>query len=151
MRSDDETHMRRAIALARTHLGRTAENPSVGCVIARDGAVVGEGATGEGGRPHAEELALDAAGAAARGATAYVTLEPCGERSSGRASCSERLAAAGVARVMVAREDASPFAAGRGLARLRAAGVVTHLGLLADEAGGLYAAYDPANIVRPNR
>jgi len=143
--------MRRAIALARASLGRTAENPAVGCVIVRDGEIVGEGATGEGGRPHAEELALDQAGPAARGATAYVTLEPCGERSSGAASCGERLAAAGVARVAVACEDSSALAAGRGLARLRAAGVATDLGLLADEAGVLYAGYHPKNIGRPDR
>jgi diaminohydroxyphosphoribosylaminopyrimidine deaminase/5-amino-6-(5-phosphoribosylamino)uracil reductase len=138
--------MRRAIALAAERLGRTAENPAVGCVIVRDGAVVGEGATGEGGRPHAEEVALRQAGARARGATAYVTLEPCGERSSGAASCSERLAAAGLARVEIACEDASPYAAGRGLERLRASGVETHLGLLAGKARALYAAYDPSQI-----
>ncbi|MDB5492824.1 MAG: ribD, partial [Phenylobacterium sp.] len=85
--SDDQTYMRRAIALARAKLGRTAENPAVGCVIVRDGEIIGEGATGDGGRPHAEEVALDQAGPSARGATAYVTLEPCGARSSGAASC----------------------------------------------------------------
>jgi pyrimidine deaminase RibD-like protein len=143
--SDDPTHMRRAIALARANLGRTGANPAVGCVIVKDGAVVGEGATGEGGRPHAEEIALDQAGAAARGATAYVTLEPCGERTSGAASCGERLAAAGVARVVIACADRSAFAAGRGVARLRAAGVFTDLGVLGDEAGALYLAYDPQN------
>ena len=135
--------MRRAIALAATHVGRTAANPSVGCVIVADGAAVGEGVTGEGGRPHAEEIALDQAGEAARGATAYVTLEPCAERSSGAASCSERLVAAGVARVVVACEDASALAGGRGEARLRAAGIAFDLGLLADEAAPLYAAYRP--------
>lgn len=143
--------MRRAIALARASLGRTAENPAVGCVIVKDGEIVGEGATGDGGRPHAEEVALDQAGAAAAGATAYVTLEPCGERSSGAASCGERLAAAGVARVVVACEDGSSFAAGRGVARLRAAGVATDLGLLAAEAGALYAGYHPQKIARRDR
>ncbi|HSV04848.1 MAG TPA: bifunctional diaminohydroxyphosphoribosylaminopyrimidine deaminase/5-amino-6-(5-phosphoribosylamino)uracil reductase RibD [Phenylobacterium sp.] len=145
----DETHMRRAIALARASLGRTAENPAVGCVIVRDGQVVGEGATGEGGRPHAEEVALAQAGEAARGATAYVTLEPCGARSSGAASCSERLIAAGVARAAIAREDPSPYAAGQGLARLRASGLDVDLGLLSTEAAPLYAAYRPPNTVRP--
>lgn len=141
--------MRRAIALARPNLGRTAENPSVGCVIvAVDGQVVGEGATAVGGRPHAEELALLQAGAAARGATAYVTLEPCGERSAGHASCSERLAAAGVGRVVVACGDASPLAAGRGLERLRAAGVNLELGLLSGEAAPLYAGYAPGATPR---
>jgi len=140
----DETHMRRAIALAETHVGRTGENPSVGCVIVQGGRIVGEGVTGEGGRPHAEELALAQAGEAARGATAYVTLEPCGARSSGAAACSTRLVSAGVARVVVACEDASVFAAGQGAERLRAAGVAVETGLLADEAGRLYAAYRPA-------
>jgi pyrimidine deaminase RibD-like protein len=139
----DQAHMRRAIALAAANLGRTAENPAVGCVIVRDGQVAGEGATAPGGRPHAEELALAQAGEAARGATAYVTLEPCGARSSGAPSCAERLVLAGVVRVVVACEDASPFAAGRGGERLQAAGVACELGLLADEAAPLYAAYRP--------
>lgn len=149
--TDDQIHMRAAIALARANLGRTAENPSVGCVIVKDGVVVGEGATGIGGRPHAEEVALEQAGPAARGATAYVTLEPCAERSSGAASCSERLVAAGVTRVVIACEDPSPYAAGGGVARLSAAGIRTDLGLLAQEANLLYVAYDPSNIVRPDR
>lgn len=135
--------MRRAIMLASTHVGLTGGNPSVGCVIVRDGALLGEGVTAVGGRPHAEELALAAAGAAARGATAYVTLEPCGERSSGGPSCSALLATAGVARVVVACDDASPLAAGRGVRRLRDAGVVTDLGLLSGEASVLYAGYCP--------
>ena len=135
--------MRRAIALAATHVGLTGDNPSVGCVIVADGRAVGEGVTGGGGRPHAEEIALEAAGAAARGAVAYVTLEPCAQRSSGAASCAERLVAAGVARVVVACEDASALAAGRGAVRLRGAGVVFDLGLLADEAAPLYAGYRP--------
>jgi diaminohydroxyphosphoribosylaminopyrimidine deaminase/5-amino-6-(5-phosphoribosylamino)uracil reductase len=139
----DEIHMRRAIALAAEHVGRTADNPSVGCVIVRDGAVIGEAATAEGGRPHAEELAVEVAGLRARGATAYVTLEPCGARSSGAASCSERLAAAGVTRVVIACEDPSTFASGRGLERLRAAGVAVESGLLADEARALYVDYRP--------
>jgi pyrimidine deaminase RibD-like protein len=139
--ADDEHWMRRAIDLARTNVGRTADNPSVGCVIVKDGVVLGEAVTAQGGRPHAEEQALDIAGPAARGATAYVTLEPCGERSSGAASCSELLAAAGVTRVVVAAADSSPLASGRGVLRLRDAGVATDLGLLSDEAAGLYAAY----------
>ncbi|MBS0363903.1 MAG: riboflavin biosynthesis protein RibD [Proteobacteria bacterium] len=135
--------MRRAIALAAPGVGATGENPSVGCVIVKAGAIVGEGATGPGGRPHGEEVALDAAGAAAKGAVAYVTLEPCGERSTGGASCGERLARAGVARVVIAAADASILAAGRGLQRLRDAGIPVETGLLADEAAGLYAAYRP--------
>ncbi|THD64676.1 bifunctional diaminohydroxyphosphoribosylaminopyrimidine deaminase/5-amino-6-(5-phosphoribosylamino)uracil reductase RibD [Phenylobacterium sp.] len=139
----DQAWMRRAIALAQVHLGRTGDNPSVGCVIVADGVAVGEGATGVGGRPHAEEVALDQAGAAAKGATAYVTLEPCAERSSGAASCSELLARAGVARVVVACKDASVLAAGRGTERLRAAGVTVELGVAAQEAAQLYGAYKP--------
>ena len=143
MGDDDDTWMRRAIALARPNLGKTGGNPSVGCVLVKDGAVVGEGATAEGGRPHAEELALNAAGPAARGATAYVTLEPCGERSSGAASCGERLVSAGVARAVIACADASVLAAGRGLDRLTRAGVAVDLGVGADEAAGLYVGYQP--------
>jgi diaminohydroxyphosphoribosylaminopyrimidine deaminase/5-amino-6-(5-phosphoribosylamino)uracil reductase len=130
--------MRRAIALAAANVGLTADNPSVGCVIVQDGQVVGEGATASGGRPHAEEQALAEAGDAARGATAYVTVEPCGERSGGGLSCGERLLQAGVARVVVACRDASPFATGRGVERLLDAGVQVELGLLRDEAIGLY-------------
>ena len=147
----DEDHMRRAIALAAAHVGVTAENPSVGCVLVRDGVVVGEGVTGQGGRPHAEEAALAAAGHQAHGATAYVTLEPCAQRSSGTPSCSERLIASGVARVVVACADASVFAAGLGCQRLQTAGIVTDLGLLEAEAAALYAAYVPAKSLESRR
>ena len=147
----DEDFMRRAIELARTHVGRTGENPSVGCVIVRDGVVVGEGVTGEGGRPHAEELALQAAGAAARGATAYVTLEPCAVRSAGGSSCSELLVAADVARVVIAAADSSVFAGGEGCHRLRNAGIVTYQGLMQTEAEALYAAYRPAKTLESRR
>ncbi|MFZ5670345.1 MAG: bifunctional diaminohydroxyphosphoribosylaminopyrimidine deaminase/5-amino-6-(5-phosphoribosylamino)uracil reductase RibD [Pseudomonadota bacterium] len=128
----DTEFMRRAIEAARTNLGKTAPNPVVGCVIVRDGRVLAEAATAEGGRPHAEERAL--AGIDARGATAYVTLEPCGARSSGAASCAERLVAAGVARVVIACEDPSPYASGQGIERLRSAGVALACGVLAHEA-----------------
>jgi diaminohydroxyphosphoribosylaminopyrimidine deaminase/5-amino-6-(5-phosphoribosylamino)uracil reductase len=141
--SDDETWMRRAIGLARANLGRTGDNPSVGCVIVKDGAVIAEGATATDGRPHAEEQALNLAGEAARGATAYVTLEPCGERSSGVASCGERLAIAGVSRVVVGCDDRSVLAAGRGLQKLADARIATDLGVLRDEAAELYRAYRP--------
>jgi diaminohydroxyphosphoribosylaminopyrimidine deaminase/5-amino-6-(5-phosphoribosylamino)uracil reductase len=138
---DDIGWMRRAIALARPRVGRTGANPAVGCVIVKDGAVVSEAATAEGGRPHAEEQALAAAGDAARGATAYITLEPCGERSSGAASCSERLIAASVARVLIACADPSPKASRRGLERLAAAGVQVEEDVLGQEATSLYRAY----------
>ena len=140
----DLAAMRRAITLAEKNLGRTGDNPSVGCVVVKDDQVVGEGVTGLGGRPHAEEIALDQAGENAAGAVAYVTLEPCAKRSSGGVSCSERLVLAGVSRVLVACDDPSAFADGHGAARLRAAGVELQLGVLADEAASLYAAYRPA-------
>lgn len=124
--------MRQAIAVAVTNLGKTAPNPVVGCVIVRDGVVLASAATAPGGRPHAEEQAL--AGLDARGATAYVTLEPCGARSTGGASCSLRLVEAGVTRVVIACEDPSPFASGQGIERLRAAGVTITSGTLGDEA-----------------
>ena len=85
--SDDIRFMGRAIALAKARMGQTWPNPAVGCVIVRDGEIVAEAATASGGRPHAEEQAVPAAGERARGATAYVTMEPCGARSSGRTSC----------------------------------------------------------------
>jgi pyrimidine deaminase RibD-like protein len=140
-RALDERMMRRAIAIARARLGQTGDNPAVGCVIARGDDVLAEAATGAGGRPHAEEQALALAGDAARGATAYVSLEPCAERSSGAASCSERLIAAGIVRVVIAGADPSAKASGRGEARLRAAGVAVEAGLLANEAEPLYADY----------
>ncbi len=138
---DDLRWMRRAIALAAPRVGLTGTNPAVGCVIVKEGEVVGEAATGDGGRPHAEEQALEIAGPAARGAVAYVTLEPCGERSSGAASCSALLIAAGVARVIVACADPSPKASRRGLDRLSAAGVPIEEGAVESEAAELYARY----------
>ena len=137
--TEDETWMRLAIEVARRNLGLTAPNPVVGCVLVKDGRVLAEAATAPGGRPHAEEQALAAAGEAARGATAYVTLEPCGARSGGGASCAERLAEAGVATVVVACDDPSPYASGRGIERLAEAGVPVRLGMLADEARTLVA------------
>ena len=135
----DSEWMARAVALARPKVGLTGANPAVGCVIVRDGKLLAEAATGEGGRPHAEERALAAADA--RGAVAYVTLEPCGERSSGAASCSALLIASGVVRVVVACADPSAKASGRGLDRLRAAGVPVDTGVGAAEAEALYADY----------
>jgi diaminohydroxyphosphoribosylaminopyrimidine deaminase/5-amino-6-(5-phosphoribosylamino)uracil reductase len=137
----DERLMRRAIAAARGVLGRTWPNPAVGCVIARDDEVLAVAATGVGGRPHAEEQALAAIGAAARGATVYISLEPCGQRSAGGASCSERLVEAGAGRVVIAAENPERLSAGRGLERLRAAGVPVEIGFLAQEAEPVYRAF----------
>ncbi len=133
---DDLHHMRAALALAARGLGNTWPNPAVGCVILRDGVVVGRGWTQPGGRPHAEAEALGRAGAQARGATAYVTLEPCNHH--GRTPpCSEALIAAGVARVVVACGDPDPRVAGSGLARLREAGLEVVTGVAEAEAWAL--------------
>lgn len=130
----DADFMLRALSLASAGVGRTGPNPSVGCVIVRDGVIVGEGATADSGRPHAEEIALFAAGASAQGATAYVTLEPCAKRSTGAPSCSDILIQAGLARVVIAANDPHPFAAGAGVDRLRAAGVAVEVGLASEQA-----------------
>jgi diaminohydroxyphosphoribosylaminopyrimidine deaminase/5-amino-6-(5-phosphoribosylamino)uracil reductase len=134
MRADDDVlHMRAALALARRGLGNTWPNPAVGCVLVRDGQVVGRGWTQPGGRPHAETEALKRAGDLARGATAYVTLEPCSHH--GRTPpCCDALIAAGVARVVCAMRDPDPRVDGRGFARLRNAGIEVLEGLLEPEA-----------------
>lgn len=137
---DDIAHMRAALALARRGLGNVAPNPAVGCVIVRDGAVVGRGWTQPGGRPHAETEALARAGEAARGATAYVTLEPCCHW--GRTPpCTDALIAAGIARAVVALRDPDPRVNGEGLDRLRAAGIAVTEGVLEAEAARLNAGF----------
>jgi pyrimidine deaminase RibD-like protein len=133
--------MQRALELAAANAEATGDNPSVGCVIVAGGVVVGEDATATGGRPHAEELALAHAGERARGADVYVTLEPCARRSAGGTSCADLLIAAGVARVVIATSDPHPYAAGAGVERLRAAGVVIENGVLEAEARALNAAF----------
>ncbi|MGZ6021673.1 MAG: bifunctional diaminohydroxyphosphoribosylaminopyrimidine deaminase/5-amino-6-(5-phosphoribosylamino)uracil reductase RibD [Rhizomicrobium sp.] len=126
--------MRHALALGRRGIGRTGANPSVGCVIvSRDGRVVGRGRTSDGGRPHAEVNALAQAGSGARGATAYVTLEPCAQVTE-TPSCAETLVNAGVARVVIAVEDPDARTNGRGVAKLRAAGIEVVTGILGKEA-----------------
>ena len=136
----DVTHMRAALVLARRGLGTTWPNPSVGCVIVRDGRVVGRGRTAAGGRPHAETEALAMAGDAARGATAYVTLEPCNHTGQ-TPPCTEALIAAGVARVVIAGTDPDPRVDGAGIARLRAAGIEVVTGMLTAEADDLQAGF----------
>jgi diaminohydroxyphosphoribosylaminopyrimidine deaminase/5-amino-6-(5-phosphoribosylamino)uracil reductase len=132
--------MRAALALARRTLGAVWPNPAVGCVIVNDGRVVGRGWTQPGGRPHAETEALARAGNAAKGATAYVSLEPCSHH--GRTPpCAEALIAGGVARVVAAVEDPDPRVSGNGFARLRAAGVAVETGLCAAEAEELNAGF----------
>jgi diaminohydroxyphosphoribosylaminopyrimidine deaminase/5-amino-6-(5-phosphoribosylamino)uracil reductase len=129
----DHAAMARALALAARGLETTSPNPRVGCVLVNAGEVVGEGWHRRAGEAHAEIGALAAAGARARGATAYVTLEPCSH--FGRTPpCADALIEAGVARVVAAMQDPNPLVAGRGLERLRAAGIVTASGLIEDEA-----------------
>ncbi len=123
-----------ALALAERGRGRTASNPNVGCLIVREGRVVGRGWTQAGGRPHAEAMALAEAGAEARGATAYVTLEPCAHRSPRGPACSDMLTETGVARVVAALEDPDARTAGQGFARLEAAGIAVTRGVRANEA-----------------
>jgi diaminohydroxyphosphoribosylaminopyrimidine deaminase/5-amino-6-(5-phosphoribosylamino)uracil reductase len=132
--------MRAALALARRGLGRCWPNPAVGCVLVRDGRVVGRGWTQPGGRPHAETEALRRAGAAAEGATAYVTLEPCSHHGH-TPPCAEALIGAGIGRVVVALSDPDPRVAGRGIARLEQAGIAVALGLGESEASEINAGF----------
>ena len=134
--ADDHRYMARALRLARNGLYTTDPNPRVGCVLVRNGEVVGEGWHRKAGEPHAERIALAAAGERARGATAYVTLEPCAHH--GRTPpCAEALVEAGVARMVAAMEDPNPLVAGKGLALLREAGIEVQAGLMAAEAEAL--------------
>ena len=126
--------MAAALALAARGRGRTAPNPNVGCLIVRDGHVVGRGWTQPGGRPHAEAMALAEAGDAVRGATVYVTLEPCAHASPRGPACSDLLVAAKPARVVAALIDPDKRTAGEGFARLRAAGIEVREDMLAAEA-----------------
>jgi diaminohydroxyphosphoribosylaminopyrimidine deaminase/5-amino-6-(5-phosphoribosylamino)uracil reductase len=130
---DDLNHMRAALALARRGLGTTWPNPSVGCVLVAGGRVVGRGYTGFGGRPHAEPTALSIAGKAARGATAYVTLEPCCHWGQ-TPPCTDALIEAGIARVVIATLDPDKRVDSQGVARLRQASVAVEHGLLENEA-----------------
>ena len=130
----DEGFMGRAFELARSGLGKTVPNPSVGCVLVRDGVIVGEGRTQASGRPHAEAVALTVSGERAAGSTAYVTLEPCAHESSRGPACSDALSQAGVKAVFVSVLDPDPRTAGIGVARLKAAGLEVQVGLL--EAAG---------------
>src|ERR1700722_20007830 len=130
MAAQDSAHMTRALELAARGLYTTDPNPRVGCVIVREGRVIGEGWHVRAGEPHAEVLALRAAGPQARGACVYVTLEPCSH--TGRTPpCADALIAAGVARVVCSSVDPNPQVAGGGIERLRAAGIDVSVGVLA--------------------
>ncbi len=122
-----------ALALGARGLGHVWPNPAVGCAIVRDGRIVGRGQTRPGGRPHAEVIALEQAGPAARGATAYVTLEPCAHHGM-TPPCADALIAAGLARVVTAMRDPDPRVAGQGHAKMQAAGIVVDTGVMSAEA-----------------
>jgi diaminohydroxyphosphoribosylaminopyrimidine deaminase / 5-amino-6-(5-phosphoribosylamino)uracil reductase len=137
---DNLRHMRAALALARRGLGTVWPNPAVGCVLVKDGRVVGRGWTQPGGRPHGETEALAWAGESARGAIAYVSLEPCCHWGK-TPPCADALIAAGVGRVVVPIEDPDPRVSGQGIARLREAGIEVVTGVLAAEASEINAGF----------
>ncbi len=136
----DIRFMDAALSLAFQALGSTAPNPAVGCVIVKDARIVGAGATAPGGRPHAERIALDQAGAAARGADVYVTLEPCAHHGA-TPPCADALIAAEPARVVIACLDPFALVDGRGRARLEAAGIDVETGLREAQAQALNAGF----------
>jgi diaminohydroxyphosphoribosylaminopyrimidine deaminase/5-amino-6-(5-phosphoribosylamino)uracil reductase len=136
----DQRFMQLALTLGRRGQGRTWPNPAVGAVVVKDGVIVGRGWTQPGGRPHAEPEALARAGEAVRGATLYVTLEPCSHVGKSP-PCADAIIAAGVARVVSAIEDPNPEVAGQGHARLRAAGITVDIGLGAIEAARDHAGH----------
>ena len=139
-KSIHQDYMLQALDLARTAEGRTSPNPPVGAVIVADGQVVGVGYHPKAGEPHAEIFALRRAGDLARGATIYVTLEPCSHH--GRTGpCCDALIAAGIAQVYVGTQDPNPQVSGRGIARLRASGIQVHVGILAVECQRLIAPF----------
>ena len=137
---DDQRWMRAALALARRGEGRTCPNPAVGCVIVRNGCLMGRGWTRPGGRPHAETVALNDAGGTAAGATAYVTLEPCSHHGK-TPPCADALISAGISRVVVAITDPDDRVSGQGIERLKAAGITVTTGVLGDEVASFYVAY----------
>jgi diaminohydroxyphosphoribosylaminopyrimidine deaminase/5-amino-6-(5-phosphoribosylamino)uracil reductase len=136
----DQRFMQLALALGRRGQGRSWPNPAVGAVVVKDGVIVGRGWTQPGGRPHAEPVALAQSGEAARGATLYVTLEPCSHVGKSP-PCADAIIAAGIARVVSAIEDPNPEVAGQGHARLRAAGISVDIGLGAQEAAHDHAGH----------
>jgi diaminohydroxyphosphoribosylaminopyrimidine deaminase/5-amino-6-(5-phosphoribosylamino)uracil reductase len=136
----DRRFMELALALGRRGQGRTWPNPAVGAVVVKDGVIVGRGWTQPGGRPHAEPEALKRAGEAARGATLYVTLEPCSHFGKSP-PCADAIIAAGIARVVSAIEDPNPEVAGQGHARMRAAGITVDVGLCAEQAAHDHAGH----------
>jgi diaminohydroxyphosphoribosylaminopyrimidine deaminase/5-amino-6-(5-phosphoribosylamino)uracil reductase len=140
LKAADQRFMQLALALGRRGQGRTWPNPAVGAVVVKDGVIAGRGWTQSGGRPHAEPVALARAGEAARGATLYVTLEPCSHVGKSP-PCADAVISAGIKRVVSAIEDPNPEVAGQGHARLRAAGIAVEVGLGAAEAARDHAGH----------
>src|SRR2546428_5340727 len=138
--AQDARFMALALALGRRGLGRTWPNPAVGAVVARDSVIIGRGWTQPGGRPHAETEALRRAGSAARGATLYVTLEPCSHYGK-TAPCADAIISAGISRVVSALVDPNPEVAGAGHWRLAQAGIVVEVGVGAEEARRAHAGH----------
>jgi diaminohydroxyphosphoribosylaminopyrimidine deaminase / 5-amino-6-(5-phosphoribosylamino)uracil reductase len=136
----NQHYMNHAFRLGRRALGTTAENPAVGCVIVKDDRILGVGCTQPGGRPHAEVMALAMAGADAKGATAYVTLEPCSHHGR-TAPCADALIKAGIAKVVIAVEDPDPRVAGQGVSMLRAAGIEVVVGISEAQARAAHAGF----------
>ncbi|MFZ5876268.1 MAG: bifunctional diaminohydroxyphosphoribosylaminopyrimidine deaminase/5-amino-6-(5-phosphoribosylamino)uracil reductase RibD [Nitrospirota bacterium] len=139
--TSDEAYMRRALALAARGVGRTSPNPAVGAVVVRGGRIVGEGYHRRAGEPHAEVIALRNAGPRARGATLYVTLEPCCHVEKRTPPCVDMIEASGIRTVVVATGDPNPKVAGRGVARLRSKGLTVRVGVLRERATRLNEAY----------
>ena len=139
-KASDRRFMELALALGRRGLGRTHPNPAVGAVVVKDGVIVGRGWTQPGGRPHAEPVALAQAGSAARGATLYVTLEPCSHIGKSP-PCTDAVIAAGIKRVVSSIEDPNPEVAGQGHTKLREAGIAVDIGLCAAEAARAHAGH----------
>jgi diaminohydroxyphosphoribosylaminopyrimidine deaminase / 5-amino-6-(5-phosphoribosylamino)uracil reductase len=139
--SIDARLMRHAIALGERGHALSQPNPNVGCVIVKDGRIIGRGWTQAGGRPHAEAMALSEAGAAAHGATAYVSLEPCAHASPRGSSCAGLLTIAGIARVVIGRTDPDPRTNGKGIAALEGAGISVESGVMAAAASACMAGW----------
>ncbi len=138
MSASDEVHMAQALRLAGRGLGLTWPNPSVGAiVVVPSGEIVGRGSTAPGGRPHAEAIALDRAGESTKGATIYVTLEPCAHTNGRGLACAEMIAAARPSRAVIALRDPDPRTAGLGIERLQAAGIDVKEGVMAEEAAAV--------------
>lgn len=129
----DRGFMRQALFLASQQLGKTGSNPAVGCVIVQDGVVIGAGATACGGRPHGEAMALSTVVGSPKGATAYVTLEPCAHKSERGGTCADALIVAGIDRLVCCLQDPDPRTSGRGFERMVQAGIVVEVGLLQEE------------------